>query len=223
MVGVTRQAYIEELAALRQEIGDMGLRVGEALASSIQALVEKDLPLAARVMAEDDIIDEMNVAVEDRCMLLIARQQPIARDLRIIATGLKISTDLERIGDHAHDIAKIATELGERPFIKKIVDVPQMAQIAGEMLQDAIRAYRDFDVQRAEAVCVKDDEIDALYAKTFQELSRYVVEDAATVKQATQLIFVARYLERIADHATNIAEWVIYLVTAERIRKAPKC
>lgn len=222
MVGVTRQAYIEELAALRLEIGKMGSRVGEALRSSIQSLIKKDTALAERVMADDDIIDDMNIAVEDRCMLLIARQQPIARDLRIIATGLKISTDLERIGDHAHDIAKITLDLDDRPFIKKIVDIPQMAEIAEKMLLDSIQAYHLSDVRLAEEVCAKDDDVDALYAKVFHELSKFIVKDAASVKQATQLIFVARYLERVADHATNIAEWVIYLETAERIRKIRK-
>ena len=181
---VTRLAYIEELESLRQEISKMGAMVAEAVNNSMKALLEKDNMLAERVMSGDDFIDNINVVVEDKCMLLIARQQPIARDLRIIATGLKISTDLERIGDHAADIAKIATELDSRPFIKKIVDLPKMAEMASQMLLESIEAYRNFDM-----------------------------------KQATQLIFVSRYLERVADHATNIAEWVIYLVTAQRIRK----
>ena len=222
MVGVTRQAYIEELEALRQEISKMGLAVGNALDSSVKSLIDRDTALAKKVMVEDDIIDNMNIAVEDRCMLLIARQQPIARDLRIIATGLKISTDLERIGDHAHDIAKITMDLDNQPFIKKLVDIPQMAELAGKMLQDSIKAYNTFDVRLAEEICEADDMIDNLYAKTFRELSKFIVDDAVKVRQATQLIFVARYLERVADHATNIAEWIIYLVTAERIRKSPK-
>lgn len=222
MVGVTRQAYIEELESLRQEISTMGREVGNALAASVQSLLEKDEVLARKVMLGDDVIDGMNVAVEDRCMLLIARQQPLARDLRIIATGLKISTDLERIGDHAHDIAKITTDLETALFVNKATDIPKMAEVAGKMLQDSIKAYNTFDVRLAEEICATDDIIDALYAKTFQDLSKFVVEDAAAVKQATQLIFVARYLERVADHATNIAEWIIYLVTAERIRKVPK-
>ncbi|WP_199883739.1 phosphate signaling complex protein PhoU [Anaerosinus massiliensis] len=219
MVGVTRQAYIEELEALRKEISKMGMAVDQGLRDSINALVNRDIQLAKQVMLNDDLVDEMNVKIEDSCMLLIARQQPIARDLRIIATGLKISTDLERIGDHAHDIAKTATEFDEQAFIKKLVDIPQMAEYAGKMLQDAILAYNTFDVALAEQVCLDDDRVDMLYAKTFRELSKFVVDDPIKVKQATQLIFIARYLERVADHATNIAEWVIYLVTAERIRK----
>lgn len=222
MVGITRHAYIEELEALRGEISQMGITVGEALRISMKSLMEKDIRMAGKVMVDDDIIDAMNVAIEDRCMLLIARQQPLARDLRIIATGLKISTDLERIGDHAHDIAKITTELEGTSFVKHIVDIPQMAELAGKMLQESIQAYNTFDVRLAEKICADDDVIDSFYAKTFQELSKFVVDDAETIKQATQLIFVSRYLERIADHATNIAEWVIYLVTAERIRKTPR-
>ncbi len=216
---VTRIAYIEELESLRKEISKMGAMVAEALDNSMKSLLEKDILLAERVMSGDDFIDNINVIVEDKCMLLIARQQPIARDLRIIATGLKISTDLERIGDHAADIAKIATELDSHPFIKKIVDLPKMAQLARQMLLESIEAYQDFDIELAEKVCNDDDRVDELYAKTFRELSRFAVDDTADMKQATQLIFVARYLERVADHATNIAEWVIYLVTAQRIRK----
>ncbi len=216
---VTRLAYIEELESLRQEISKMGAMVAESVNNSMKALLEKDNMLAERVMSGDDFIDNINVVVEDKCMLLIARQQPIARDLRIIATGLKISTDLERIGDHAADIAKIATELDSRPFIKKIVDLPKMAEMASQMLLESIEAYRNFDIKLAEKVCNDDDVVDELYAKTFQELSKFAVDDTADMKQATQLIFVSRYLERVADHATNIAEWVIYLVTAQRIRK----
>ena len=216
---VTRLAYIEELESLRQEISKMGAMVAEAVNNSMKALLEKDNMLAERVMSGDDFIDNINVVVEDKCMLLIARQQPIARDLRIIATGLKISTDLERIGDHAADIAKIATELDSRPFIKKIVDLPKMAEMASQMLLESIEAYRNFDIKLAEKVCNDDDVVDELYAKSFRELSKFAVDDTADMKQATQLIFVSRYLERVADHATNIAEWVIYLVTAQRIRK----
>lgn len=216
---VTRLAYIEELESLRQEISKMGAMVAASVNNSMKALLEKDNMLAERVMSGDDFIDNINVVVEDKCMLLIARQQPIARDLRIIATGLKISTDLERIGDHAADIAKIATELDSRPFIKKIVDLPKMAEMASQMLLESIEAYRNFDIKLAEKVCNDDDVVDELYAKTFQELSKFAVDDTADMKQATQLIFVSRYLERVADHATNIAEWVIYLVTAQRIRK----
>lgn len=222
MVGITRQAYIEELELLRKEISQMGRCVGDALESAIKSLTERNLQLAKKVMVDDDIVDAMNIAVEDRCMLLIARQQPIAKDLRIIATGLKISTDLERIGDHAHDIAKITADLDSNSFIRKIVDIPKMAEVAGQMLQDSIKAYEAFDVRLAEEVCEKDDIVDELYAKVFQDLSKFIVEDSTTVRQATQLIFVARYLERVADHATNIAEWIIYLVTAERIRKIPR-
>ena len=219
MVGVTRQAYIEELERLRKQISKMGMAVDKGLKDSMTALINRDTQLAKKVMLDDDVIDEMNVKIEDACMLLIAKQQPIAKDLRIIATGLKISTDLERIGDHAHDIAKIATEFDQQVFVKKLVDIPQMAEFAEKMLQDAIEAYNTFDVALAEQVCLDDDKVDELYAKTFRELSKFVDDDAAMVKQATQLIFIARYLERVADHATNIAEWVIYLVTAERIRK----
>ena len=161
----------------------------------------------------------MEIAIEDKCMVLIARQQPLAKDLRIIGTGFKISTDLERIGDHATNIAEIALELAQEQLVKPLVDMPQMATIAQEMLEDALKSYINLDISLAEAVCIKDDKVDDLYKKIFCELSKIMAQDSGKIKQSTQLMFVARYIERIADHATNIAEWVIYLVTAQRMRK----
>lgn len=222
MVRVTRQGYIEDLELLQQKVTEMGQAVDVALGLAMQALLGMDKELAEKVMKEDDIIDEMTIGIEDRCMLLIAKQQPIARDLRVIATGFKISTDLERIGDHAYDIAKTVLELEGVPFVKKLIDIPKMAESARRMTELAIRAYQTADLKLAEEVCQMDDEIDLLFARTFHELSQFVGDDAVKVKQATQLIFVARYIERIGDHATNIAEWVIYLETAERIRKPEK-
>ncbi|MDF2876664.1 MAG: phoU, partial [Sporomusa sp.] len=175
--------------------------------------------LARRVMDFDDIIDQMEVDIEDKCMVLIARQQPMARDLRVIGTGLKITTDLERMGDHAYDIAKITLGLANQELIKPLVDIPRMAQMSQKMLKDALDAYTTLDIPLAEQVCLNDDEVDDLYYQVFRELLTYMMEDPKTITQATQLIFVARYLERIADHATNIAEWTIYLVTGQRRRK----
>ena len=162
----------------------------------------------------------MIVDIEDRCILLIAKQQPIARDLRVIATGFKLSTDLERIGDHAYDIAKAVGGLsGSSPAFQY---TKQLADCAVEMVEGAIDAYAHADIALAEDICRRDDEMDALFAKTFLELSNLVTREAEQADQMTQLLFIARYLERIGDHATNIAEWVIYLETAERIRKVHK-
>ena len=215
----TRQSYNQELEALRKEILDMGTRVEQAIDQAVAALTKKDMDLARSVMDGDDYIDDMEHDIEDKCIVLIARQQPLARDLRIISTGLKITTDLERVGDHAFDIAKIAIAIGDEPLIKPLIDVPRMSAMAQNMLKDSLLAYINLDITLAEQVCADDDAVDDLYAHVLRELLTYMIEDPTTIKQATQLLFVARYLERVADHATNIAEWVSYLVTGHRMRK----
>ena len=214
-----RQGFNHELEVLRQEILEMGTRVEEAIGQAVLSLTKQDLELAQRVMAGDDDIDQMESDIEDKCMVLIARQQPLARDLRIIGTGLKITTDLERVGDHAFDIAKITLSIGKQPLIKPLVDIPRMSAMAQKMLKDSLVAYINLDMALAEQVCAADDAVDDIYHQTFRELLTYMMEDPTTIKQATQLLFVARYLERVADHATNIGEWVIYLVTGQRMRK----
>lgn len=215
----TRQNYNQDLEILREELGRMGEKVSKAIDNSITALVEQDLGLAQQVMDGDDAIDDMQVDIEDKCMLLIARQQPLARDLRIIGTGLKITTDLERVGDHAFDIANIVLKIGKQPHIKSLIDIPRMADMAQKMLKDSLEAYINLDIAVAEQVCHADDEVDVLYDQIFRELLTYTIEEPKNISQATQIIFVARFLERVADHATNIAEWVIYLVTGQRLRK----
>lgn len=215
----TRQSYNHELELLQQELCNMGVIVTDAIEKAIQSLAKQDTDLARKVMDGDDVIDNMHVEIEDKCMLLIARQQPLARDLRVIGTGLKITTDLERVGDHAFDIAQIALRISDQPLIKPLVDIPRMAEMAQKMLKDALEAYVNLDIALAEQVCEDDDEVDNLNQQIFRELLTYMMEDPQNISQATQIIFVARYLERVADHATNIAEWVIYLVTGQRLRK----
>ncbi|MBO5244674.1 MAG: phosphate signaling complex protein PhoU [Selenomonadales bacterium] len=213
----TRQSYTEELESLQESIGQMGRLASEAVVRAMEAMAKQDTALAARVIEEDDILDEMEVDIESRCLSLIARQQPLAGDLRVIATGMKIATDLERIGDAAVDIARIALRIGSTPLIKPLVDLPRMAQMAETMLADSLRAYRSRDIALAETVCQADDAVDELYSQIFRELLTYMMERPQTISQATDLIFAARHLERVADHATNIGEWVIYLATARRI------
>lgn len=215
----TRQSYNQELEALRDELSHMGAIVTAAIDQAVDSLAKQDAVLAKNIMNGDDIIDNMQIDIEDKCMLLIARQQPLARDLRIIGTGLKITTDLERVGDHAFDIAKIAVQLAGQPLIKPLVDIPRMGQMAQKMLKCALEAYINLDIASAEAVCAADDEVDQLNQQIFRELLTYMMEDPHTISQATQIILVSRSLERVADHATNIAEWVIYLVTGQRLRK----
>lgn len=214
-----RHNYDQELEQLRQGLLKMGRAVDLAIDDAVTSLAKQDVELARRVMDFDDEIDQMEIDIEDKCMVLIARQQPMARDLRVISTGLKITTDLERMGDHAYDIAKITLGMKNQPLIKPLVDIPRMAQMSQKMLKDSLEAYTTLDIALAEQVCLNDDEVDNIYHQVFRELLTYMMEDPKTISQATQLIFVARYLERIADHATNIAEWTIYLVTGQRRRK----
>ena len=215
----TRQSYDQELEALRSDIMRMGGMVSKTIDDAVKSLATKDVQLARQIVEGDDLIDNLEVEIEDKCMVLIARQQPLARDLRIIGTGLKITTDLERMADHASDIAKITMRIGDQPLIKPLIDIPRMAFFSQKMLKDALDAYVTMDIKLAEQVCLDDDEVDHLYSQIFRELLTYMMEDPHTISQATQLLFVARYLERIADHSTNIAEWLIYLVTGERLRK----
>lgn len=216
---VTRHNYDQELESLRAGLLAMGNAVAGAIEDAVASLAKQDAELAQKTMDFDDQIDQMEIDIEDKCMVLIARQQPMARDLRVVGTGLKITTDLERMGDHAYDIAKIALQMIDQPLIKPLVDIPRMAQMSQKMLKDSLEAYTTLDIALAEQVCLNDDEVDHIYYQVFRELLTYMMEDPKTITQATQLIFVARYLERIADHATNIAEWTIYLATGQRRRK----
>jgi len=215
----TRQIYSQELETLRHQLLAMGQQVEEAIQSSVDALCQQDAELAQKVIDGDDAIDELEVNIEDKCMLLIAKQQPIAHDLRVIGTCLKITTDLERMGDHATDIAEIALRLGKQPLIKPLVDIPVMAGLAKQMLHNSLMAYLNLDIALAEQISLDDDKVDHIYNRMFRELLTYMMEDPTTISQATQLLFVARYLERVADHATNVAEWVIYLATGQRPHK----
>ncbi|TCS79680.1 phosphate signaling complex protein PhoU [Pectinatus cerevisiiphilus] len=213
---VTRKAYIEDLARIQEKIVEMGIAAETAAKNSIKALLTFDKKLAAQVMESDDIIDKLLIEIEDSCILLIAKQQPIAHDLRVIATSFKISTDLERIGDHAFDIAKITYNL-KKAFDFQDSHIKALADCAISMINMSIKAYKNADVNLAEKVCIEDDNADSLFAKTLTEIS-----NQTSINTMPEFVFTSRYLERIGDHATNIAEWVIYLETAERIRKTKK-
>ncbi|WP_370636984.1 phosphate signaling complex protein PhoU [Gelria sp. Kuro-4] len=194
----------------------MGSLVEKAIAEAVRSLAERDLELAEKVVAGDDLIDTMELDIENRCLRLLALQQPMASDLRVIGTALKIVTDLERMADHASDIAKVTIRLQGQPLIKPLVDVPRMAAIAREMTRQSLDAFVQRDVNMALAMIESDHEVDHLYSQIFRELLTYMMEDPRTIQQATYLLFVGMYLERIADHATNLGEWIIYMVTGEK-------
>lgn len=212
----TRQSFDKSLEELQRDILRMGSLVEQAIFDAVQSLAKQDVELAKKVMKQDDLIDDLELEIEDKCMKLIATQQPMARDLRRIGTGFRIITDLERMGDHAYDIAKITLQLAGQPLVKPLIDIPRMATLAQKLVKDCLDAYVHSDVDLARKMCQEDDEVDRLYSEVFTELIGLMTQKPATVHQATYLLFVARYIERIADHATNIGEAVIYLVTGDR-------
>ncbi|RJQ39118.1 MAG: phosphate transport system regulatory protein PhoU [Nitrospiraceae bacterium] len=212
----TRRLFDNELTELQNSILNLGNLVQQAIDSAIKALANQDADLAQRVMDGDDLIDKMALDIEDKCIRLIVTQQPIAKDLRKIGTGIRIGVDLERMGDHAYNIAKIALKLSEEKLIKPLIDIPKMADLTQEMVNNVLLAYVHGNPQAAVDVCKADDQIDHLYKMVFDELLEIMIKQPKTIQQATSLLFVCRFLERIADHATNIGEAVIYLETGER-------
>ncbi|MBM7624953.1 phosphate signaling complex protein PhoU [Sporohalobacter salinus] len=213
---MVRSSFNQELEDLNQELLKMGSMVEEAIHKAVTSLAEKDVELAEEVMNNDDRIDDFEVDIEKKCIKLIALQQPVARDLRTIGMISKIITDLERMGDLAYNIARITTEIAEETLIKPLVDIPHMTRIAQDMVRECLDAFVNQDVDKAYEVAEMDEEVDRINEQILRELLTYMMEDASTISQATRLMFVGRYLERIADHATNICERIIYMVTGER-------
>ncbi len=211
-----RQTFEHELEELFQDILYMGGLVKKTIQKAVNSLKKHDLEGAQEVIDKDDIIDDLELKIEEKCMSLIARQQPMAKDLRRIGTALKMITDLERIADHSTDIARITLRIGDEPHIKPLVDIPRLAEIAQEMVNKALEAFVQEDVNLAYEVCNLDDDVDQLNNQIFRELLTYMLEDTKNIKQATQLLFVSSSLERIGDHATNLGEWLIYMVTGKR-------
>lgn len=211
-----RSTFLADLQELENAMLKMGSLVEEAIARAIDSLVRQDNELARSVIQGDDRIDALQLEIEDRCLRLIALQQPLARDLRFIGTALKIVTDLERIADHAADIAQVALRLSGEPYIKPLIDIPRMAELARGMLRDSLTAYVQEDVDLAYSMADRDSQVDSLYNQVFRELLVFMMEDPRTIPQATRLLMVAQYLERVADHVTNLGESLIYMVTGER-------
>lgn len=187
----------------------------KAIATSLQALKDRDLKTSERVIKEDDFIDRKRWELEDRCLELIATQQPMAVDLRVLVTILHISVELERMGDYAEGIGKISLLMGDEPPLKPLVDIPLMAEKASDMLNRSLDALVRRDTAEAVAVCNKDDEVDELYDQVYDDLLALMIQDPANVQRATYLLWVAHDLERIADRATNIAERVVFMVTGK--------
>jgi len=212
----TRTTFDQALSELKQDILRMGFYVEEAISRAVESLAKQDVSLAQSVIDGDVLIDNQETLIEDKCMKLIATQQPLAKDLRRIAAGLMITTDLERMADLACDIAKITRRIADQPLIKPLIDIPRMAEIAQKMVKESLDAYVREDVQLAVSMAKDDDLVDSLHNQVFRELLVYMMENPKIINQATALLFASRHLERIADHATNIGERIVYLVTGER-------
>ena len=207
-----------ELAGLRDDLVRMAGLAEAAIGLAVKALVSRDAEMARQVIASDDAINTLEVEIDERCLRTMARYQPEAKDLRFLAMALKINNDLERMGDQAVNIAERTQELLKEPLLKPLIDIPRMAELAQRMVKDCLDAFVQQDVMRARGVCRQDDQVDQLDDQIFRELLTYMMQDPRAITRAVHLILVSRHLERIADHATNIAEDVIYLAEGKTIK-----
>ena len=210
--------FHEELATLKQTLLTMGGLVEDQIHRVMRALIERDDALAREVIDRDRRVNMLDVEVDEKCVELLALHQPAAGDLRFITTAMKIVTDLERIGDQAVNIAQRAIELNREPQLKPYIDLPRMAEKAARMVKESLDAFVNRDTALARQVCAEDEAVDALKEQVFRELLTFMMEDARTIPRAIRLILISRFLERVADHATNIAEMVVYLVEGKMVR-----
>ena len=210
--------FQEELEQLKVRLLEMGGLAEDRLRLSVKSLVDRDLNAVERVLAGDAAINQLHIEVDDRCFKLLALHQPMAVDLRSIVSAVKINTDLERVGDLAVNIAEASRRYLQHPPVKELIDLPRMAVIAQDMLRSALDAYVRRDTVLAQAVLDRDDELDALKTKVFRDLLTHMLRDPGTIEASLDLILVSRHLERIGDHATNVAEDVIFMVSAKDVR-----
>lgn len=214
----TDRQYEEDLQQLRARVLEMGGLVEKQITDAMISLVDRNSTLAQEVIGRDHTVNYLDVAIDEASTKLLALHQPAARDLRFIVTSVRISTDLERIGDIAQNICERALELNQEPQLKSFVDLPKMAEWARAMLRDSLDAFVRDDTELALQVCQRDDFIDNLTAQVFREMLSHMEQDPQSVSRAVRILFLAKYLERIADHATNIGEMVIYMAKGKSIR-----
>ena len=213
--------FEEELGTLQTRLLEMGGLAEERVRASVHGLVSRDLAVTERVMRGDEPINALHVEIDERSFRLLALYQPMATDLRSIVATVKINSDLERVGDLAVNIAEAARRYAMHPPVKQLIDIPRMGDIAQSMLHDALDAFVKRDTTLARSVLKADDELDALKTQVFRELLTYMLSDPSTIEPALDLILVSRHLERIGDHATNVAEDVIFMVSAQDVRHHP--
>ncbi|MBE9501831.1 MAG: phosphate signaling complex protein PhoU [Dehalococcoidia bacterium] len=210
-----RESFERHLGELQNEVLVLGFMAEKAIFHSVEALKQRDLAAAEQVIANDLQINQKRHDVEEKCIELIATQQPMAGDLRVIVAVLNIIVELERMADYAEGIAKITLMIGDEPPLKPLIDVPRMAEKARDMLRRSLSAFIGRDIEAAKQICVEDDEVDDLYDQVYRELLTFMIEDPRTITRATRLIWVAHNLERIADRVTNICERVVFMVTGK--------
>ncbi|RKH44452.1 phosphate signaling complex protein PhoU [Corallococcus llansteffanensis] len=214
----TDKAFEQDLRNLREKLLAMGAKVEALVAQSVRALTDRDSALAEKVVGADREVNRLEVDIDDLCRRILALRQPAASDLRLITTALKIVTDLERIGDLAVNIAERSMDLNQVPPLAPYVDTPKLADLAQQQVKKALDAFVSGDAAKAEEVLKGDDLLDALFLKIFNELLAYMMEDSRNIRRATALMFIAKHLERVGDHALNVAEMVIYMVRGKDVR-----
>lgn len=214
----TDKKYEEDLKKLREDILYMGGLVEDQIQKAVKSLVDRDSQMAETIIQRDHEVNHLDVEIDELCIQLLALHQPAARDLRFITTALKITTDLERVGDMAVNICERALELNREPQLKPYIDIPRMARTAERMIRESLDAFVREDTDLALKVCKDDQEVDDLNGQIFRETISFMIEDPHTINRAMKIGFISKYLERIADHATNIAEMVIFMVKGKSIR-----
>ena len=212
-----RSDYDRDLADLQTSLSEMGQHVESATRRALNALETQNADLARQVIDDDDEIDRLQDELENKCVMLLATQQPMASDLRSVMSAVHIGVELERMGDYAEGIAKICIRIGDQPLLKPLIDIPRMADLALKMLEESLQAYAERDEWLARKICSDDDAIDDLYNQIYRELLTYMLSDPGTIERATYLLWVAHNLERIADRATNIAERVLWLISGHTV------
>jgi len=210
--------FDEELKDLKEKLLRMAGLAEDSIAKAVKALKDRDEALVGQVFEQEERINLLEIEIDEVCLRLLALRQPMAGDLRFIASAMKIGSELERIGDQSVNIAERTTELLKVPLLKPLIDIPRMAGLAQAMVVDSINAFVNRDAELARQICARDDEVDQINHQIFRELLTYMMEDPATIPRAVELILIGRHLERIADHATNIGEDVIYLVKGKSIK-----
>ena len=212
---MVREHFTQKMTEVKQKVLAMGALVDNIIDSAVTSIQTQDLELARKVNEQDDEIDQLEMENEKECIMLLALQQPLAKDLRTIASVLKIITDLDRMGDIAVNISKVTLEILKEQIIQSIIDIPKMAEIGRKMLKMSLDAFVNEDISLAQKAAERDEEVDSLYESVINDILNVITEKRELTKQGTKLLFLGRYLERIADHSTNICERTIYMITGE--------